>query len=661
MKKLLKKFPFFLDKREVSNFYKSEWVFNEWFKDINQSLMETYLGHYLKKPLLIWKCQERDYEATIHFLAIVDNLKSAKVSKNGEVIYMEEYKYNDFSKVFYYEHLESSNSIITDAEFVLEIETWDEYIFRKGFPENDEKQENIFDHDENLDRIGALNDIRRKKYVEVQPSEYPLTEPQYNNSLSEDDYHYMQRLLLYNELYHIVPLPILKLWSMFDVDVRMENRQSMLVKMFDENRHLSSDGQYNENWLPRPWEHKDKQCAYSDDQQFFLFVNVDNYRPIAGQNVLFSLRMLNMYGKQVEKDFVYLAYLNGELLLDDNGEPIIITDNKLKLNSRKFAELPEAIFQFKAFNDVESALREWEYVGRALEIHENDIVSKEILITVVGCDNADFYVSVNGDDSNEGTKSEPFRTIEHALNQVEGDSNIINIMSGEYEFTTPWNIKGKVVLLSCAENPPIVHCSDLDVFRVLKNSHLDLINLKFKHNCCYITAVDGSVINHSNAPFVVNINPNRACKIPVLIVYELPNTINVLEPLSAPIVLRNGNDGSTVNESIDIYLNGELYDSVNGVWNVTFDFGGVYDLLLKHEESEDYCFKEEEFRLTIYHLTELLVDDKGETTYRTSHEDLDFILDEETSDFSANYDDENIISISIDENGDIVLEEFYDS
>lgn len=660
LRRLLKKFPYFIEKKEGSNFYKSESVFNAWFRDISQDLMETYLSQHLKKPLLIWKCQDHDYEATIHFLAVVDNLKSARVLKNGDCIYMEEYKYGSFSKVFYWEHSEVSDSPITDAEFVLEIETWDEYKFRKGFPENDVKQGDIFDHDESLDKIGALNDIRRKEYVVVDPSEYALTEPAYNDRLTEDDYHYMQRLLLYNELYHIVPLPILKLWSLYNVDVRMENRQSRLVKMFDEERHLGADGEYNPYWLPNRWEHKDKQCAYDETDQMFLFVNLDNYRPVAGQNVLFTLRMLNMYGKKIERDYVYLCYVNGEVLLDDDGLPIVIIDSRLKLNSRRFAELPDVVFRFKAFNDVESALREVEYSNGKLEVHEEDIVSKEIRLVVVGCDDADFFVSMDGDDSNEGTKAEPFRTLEHALRQVEGDQNIINILSGEYEFETPWDITGKVVLLSCAEKPPIVHCSDLDVFRVQKNSQIDLINLVFKRNCCRITAVDGSVLNHSSRPFTVNINPERACKIPVTIIHEIPSSVNVLEPLSAPVGLRNDKDGSTVGEMVDIYLDGELLDSVNGVWSKTFDFGGVYDLLLRHEESLDYCEAVEEMRFTIYHLTELLVGDDGELSLRTSHEDLELELSEENSDLTATFDDTDILSITISDNGDIVLEETYE-
>ena len=52
---LLKMFPYFFDKRETSNFYKSQKVTNNLFKKIYNDLKEVYESTKLDKKILIWK------------------------------------------------------------------------------------------------------------------------------------------------------------------------------------------------------------------------------------------------------------------------------------------------------------------------------------------------------------------------------------------------------------------------------------------------------------------------------------------------------------------------------------------------------------------------------------------------------------------------------
>ncbi len=67
---LLKKYPFFLDKKEESNFTKTKKVFNNRLQDINNDLFKVYLAGKLEKHLLIWKVQEQPH----YFNIISDNL-----------------------------------------------------------------------------------------------------------------------------------------------------------------------------------------------------------------------------------------------------------------------------------------------------------------------------------------------------------------------------------------------------------------------------------------------------------------------------------------------------------------------------------------------------------------------------------------------------------
>ena len=74
LKWLLSKFPYFLDKSNGSNFYKSSSVINDSFKEFRQDLFNTHLSHRLDKRVLVWKEQEVDNDYTMNFYeSLVDS------------------------------------------------------------------------------------------------------------------------------------------------------------------------------------------------------------------------------------------------------------------------------------------------------------------------------------------------------------------------------------------------------------------------------------------------------------------------------------------------------------------------------------------------------------------------------------------------------------
>ena len=93
--KLLAKFPYFLKKSSDSNFYKSEYVFNELFKGLYNDLFEVYQSLHLGKRLFVWKEQGEAYNYSVNFIANFPYLKSVTCYKNDEVIYSESYNYSD--------------------------------------------------------------------------------------------------------------------------------------------------------------------------------------------------------------------------------------------------------------------------------------------------------------------------------------------------------------------------------------------------------------------------------------------------------------------------------------------------------------------------------------------------------------------------------------
>ena len=71
LKKLMDMLPYFLNKNEYSNLVKSQTVTNNMFKDLYQSLRDTYDSFHLEKKCLIYKEQRTDFDYTMHFLCNV--------------------------------------------------------------------------------------------------------------------------------------------------------------------------------------------------------------------------------------------------------------------------------------------------------------------------------------------------------------------------------------------------------------------------------------------------------------------------------------------------------------------------------------------------------------------------------------------------------------
>ena len=154
LKNLLDLFPSFMDKSEGSNFYKSQDVTNRQFQDLYQSLFNISESFNLDKNCLIWKTQTVAYDYSINFVASYPNLKSVSCFKNNELIYSEEYLYEDDVGSFQYIYEGSSETVIPSDTFEIRVETYNEYHVEKGFPENDEKMGDIYDHDYSLDIFG---------------------------------------------------------------------------------------------------------------------------------------------------------------------------------------------------------------------------------------------------------------------------------------------------------------------------------------------------------------------------------------------------------------------------------------------------------------------------------------------------------------------------
>ena len=490
LKNLLSKFPYFLDKTESSNFYKSQFVTNERFKDVYQSLFETVESFHLNKRVLIWKEQFEPYVYSIHFVVNFPNLKSVKILKNEDIIYSEDYLYSDEITSFNYtyscddrneglfslmdesedeELIRNESSIIPEDKFILIVETYDEHVIQKGFPENDVFKNDIFDHDESLDEIGALHNIPRKEYHVIDENEfteleliyrYNNTEPSFNNQASEDDYHYMNRIIGYVLKTYNVPLPVAEIWKLYGIeDVSMLNRERLLLKMFDVTKYPTIENDngdiYVGEWDPKPYEHKDGFCEHSNLNKILFLVDVNTTYPNKFSTIKFNCNFLDYFGEPVDfNDYIIEVSLNGNPFEEDftNGIKTELLDD---LKSNIF------IFTAKTINN--------EIIGEC-----------EIEINVKGCMSGDIYVNADGDDNNDGSINSPFKTLGKALSQVNNNQNLI-IIGGEVEFDNLYTANSSCTIMGCNNGKLISNLDDNRFLNVAKGVSVTLNDITLQH------------------------------------------------------------------------------------------------------------------------------------------------------------------------------------
>lgn len=629
---LLSKFPYFLNKNWDSNFSKSERVFNTEFKKVYNNLYDVYLASKLRKHVLIWKEQNSGYNYDMYFAVSFPNLKSVCITEHyielvsqevvlddGSIkinesmqeiskdIYTETFNYDDFVNHFEYLHSNTSQTIIPTEKYTITIETWDEYTTTKGFPENPIIVGDEYDHDYSLDVFGEYFRCPRRTYKEVKTSQYSDTIPAYDNQVTEDDYHYMQRLLYYATHLNDTPLPVLEIFKLFSItDAQLLNRSRLICRMIDTSKHLEN-GVYNRGWIPQRWEHKDRWCeGLSDD--LFLFANVNNNNLLEGQKFNFTFKILNSKGEEVYNNNTYNTI--SETIIEESEKPYIIVPYKnnklfkegLFLNSNETWSLKtedinnmDSTFIFKCFKTIEDAQKD---TTPDLIIHENDLASEEIYITVKGCNSADWYVDAeNGNDTNNGnSKTTAFKTLKQALSHVEGEKNIISLLNGTYNLT-PENITENTTITSCPEYNPIITCSDPTFFRVYQNASLTLKNIRLNYKCCDLYSKFTVFKNENNVNYPLNVKVNgKFCLISTSIVLNKPSETE-WEAFTDYILTGELMATENVNgETVKLLRNNTVVDETtvdtSGAFSFNINTGantGDVEYQVIHEKSNKFC------------------------------------------------------------------------
>ena len=357
---------------------------------------------------------------------------------------------------------------IPSDNFLIVVETFDEYIIEKGFPETDLNYidyeqglkegsvvRSVFDHDYSLDGIGVLNNIPRKNYKVIdEPLLYPYTEPAFNNRETEDDYHYMKRMLEYNIRMWTMNPPSLELWKMYGVESRLINRERYLLKVFDENKHpFDEETGLVECWSPLAWEHKDKFCDGSKDNGEYFFVNASTVRPIPMENIICYFNILDGLGRVIEDEEyivdIYKVITKSDKLNDiqldldggvsdydgyEIGDEFLLfsnlKDNKVKISYKAISDIkdPQTGYATNIFRFV------------CYKINGELLGKTDIVINVRDYLDADWFVDETANIDKEtgekiinyigdGSLERPFLTLQECLNNVTSGLNFICLLN----------------------------------------------------------------------------------------------------------------------------------------------------------------------------------------------------------------------------------------
>lgn len=535
LKSFMKRFPYFIDKNEGSNFYKSSNVINNNFKDFYNDLFIVHNAHRLKKNILFWRESELigdDFvdgmiQDTYYVYAYYPHIKSVKLYENDYLIDSKEYQESDEQNEYSYSWNYISRTLdngkiyeMTRIKYRIKITTYDEYIIEKGFPENDVEVGDIYDHDKSLDEFGALYNIPRKRYAYTNTTNPEKTEPPFNNKKTEDDYHYLNRILYYIEKMGDTPLPVLEVWKLYGIPIDkivFVNRSHDLCKMFVEEKHPEA------RWTPKEWEHKDPIHCPKQEKSFF-FVTLNNYTPIYGNKIYFTFNFFDMYGAKLENVYTIDAYLNGDLIAEGLD--------------------PTERYAFDTKTTQEYSM-DFKFIANPTDEKHMQQESEIFHVIIKNCQNADFYVdAVNGNDiTGNGSEQYPFKTIQKALTQVEGSKNTIALKTGTFHIENDLVITKSTNIIGC---PSAIIESDTKVFfKILNGMTLSLSNITLKY-------MNNELYSDSNLFTNHNINEN-----PVFIKMQMLNDI------SGVLLVLYDADGNIIEDKMSWQLNDHI--TIEGV------------------------------------------------------------------------------------------------
>ena len=246
----------------------------------------------------------------------------------------------------------------------------------------------------------------------------------------------MKRLITYLIKYHTTSLPVLEIWKLYGVDATLTNRDKYILRLFDENIHPPDEnGEFT--WIPQKWEHKD---FFVDEGNIFgeyFFVQANTVQPIRKQGITFYLKFMNSLAEILEENYFTVdIFHDGELIAED-------------YSNKQFPVAAEQLSESREGNLFTFHAKKYGEVFKTVNI----------IVKVRGCGDADFYVDASStSEIEDGTYANPFKTLEKAIESVNGVYNLIAVF-GTVQLEYIANITEEWYIIGC-NNAKIINNKD---------------------------------------------------------------------------------------------------------------------------------------------------------------------------------------------------------
>ena len=161
LKELLDLFPNFIDRTPSNDeelgsvHYRVQEVRNNQYKDLRSSINLLGYSNNINRPLIISKTQNKAKEYSITCTVNIPHLKKISVHKinpklqsevldeDSGIFYTKSFTQEEDLDYYTVTFNETSTTTIPLYQYILTVETWDEYYYAKGYPENDNNHPTI--------------------------------------------------------------------------------------------------------------------------------------------------------------------------------------------------------------------------------------------------------------------------------------------------------------------------------------------------------------------------------------------------------------------------------------------------------------------------------------------------------------------------------------
>lgn len=240
----LDRWPRFLDKHEDSNFCKVNHPIFTVLMCYRQACFIESLSMDLERPIQIWKEQSKPKEYTLHFIVHLPYIELVEVEfyeHKYDTVPSDSWEYTfdvaDETSIIEDTVTRTCDDVIPDSRLVVRLKTFTEYYLSKGFPESDtvtydsdnHPVSSLYQHELCLDELGGLFNVPRLQFKPT--TDYEHTYPAYNDQLTEDDYHYAQRIREYMSNYGKKSLPLLEILKQYRIDSSISNMKRKICHM----------------------------------------------------------------------------------------------------------------------------------------------------------------------------------------------------------------------------------------------------------------------------------------------------------------------------------------------------------------------------------------------------------------------------------------------